>query len=109
MLTCSCSRHLPDYGYDQRIEVLTSQGMFQVDNEPQTAVAAYSSAGVDRHGPKPGMDRYAQTYDNGTRHFLDLLTGRETEPRVLPEDCTLGSRIADACKESLKSGKPVSL
>jgi len=48
-------------------------------------------------------------YDNGTRHFLDLLTGRETEPRVLPEDCTLGSRIADACKESLKSGKPVSL
>jgi len=59
--------------------------------------------------PQQGLDRYKEAYESEVWHFLDLLRKPEEIARVVPEDCLYGAYIADAAKESLKSGKQVEL
>jgi myo-inositol 2-dehydrogenase/D-chiro-inositol 1-dehydrogenase len=97
------------YGYDQRLEVHTSAGQFQVQNQARSVVVESNAKGIITDNPPAGLDRYKEAYEAEVFHFFDLLSKKGVKPRVLPEDCLYGAYIAEAAKESLKTGKVVSL
>ena len=97
------------YGYDQRVEVHTSDGLFAADNVFTTTVSVGNANGFSAANPPAGLQRYAEAYDDETAHFVNLLLGVDKIPRSLPIDCLVSARIAEAATLSLKTGKPVPL
>ena len=97
------------YGYDQRVEIHGSRGMLQLHNHPISSVTFSNSQGIRGDTLKDGMDRYADAYNSGVNHFIDLLTGKSTTPRSQGKDCLYNSLIAEAAMESLKSGKSINM
>lgn len=90
------------YGYDQRIEVHAAAGMVQCGNVPKTQVVEWTAEGIRRDPQESnGILRYMDAYNSEVTHFLNLLLGEETQPRVLPADALFGSYIAEAAKLSL--------
>lgn len=102
----SCSRRAT-YGYDQRIEVLGSQGMVRADNVRTTTVEIADQAGM--HGDKPPhffIERYATAYLAELDHFAEAIqAGRPPSPSG--EDGRRALALADAAVESLKTGRAV--
>jgi len=93
------------YGYDQRLEVHTSDGLLSVDNVPKTMLSRASATGFASDTPTSnGMERYLEAYAAEVHHFVDLLLHHEQVPRVTAEDCLRGAIIAEAAKESLSAG-----
>lgn len=98
------------YGYDQRIEVMGSLGMLQADNIPRTSLVVSTQQGVARDQVSHSFnDRYIDAYKNEVLHFISILKGEVKEPRVVHMDVRTGGIIANAARESAKTGKPVTI
>lgn len=95
------------YGYDQRFEVLGSNGMLQCGNHTPTEVLAWNANGIT--GDKPEaffLQRYAAAYKAEMEHFFDCLqTGKPFRTTVA--DGVAAQKLADAATLSAQSGQPV--
>jgi myo-inositol 2-dehydrogenase/D-chiro-inositol 1-dehydrogenase len=97
------------YGYDQRLEIFGSGGMIQVDNNLHHRNTIYDEKGIHKALPLDFfMDRYAGSYFNEMKVFIDALINDEAMP-VSSEDGLEASRIAVAAKISMEEERPVKL
>ncbi|XP_013412889.1 uncharacterized protein LOC106175433 isoform X2 [Lingula anatina] len=97
------------YGYDQRLEVFGTKGMLVSENQRCTGVQHSCTTGTSlapMHFSFP--QRYADSYVLAMEHFLNVM--EEKEAMEITKESTLTiSKIATACEESYKLGKPVEL
>jgi myo-inositol 2-dehydrogenase/D-chiro-inositol 1-dehydrogenase len=97
------------YGYDQRFEVLGSQGLLQCGNQTPTGVVQSDAKGV--HSDKPEaffLQRYAAAYRLEIEHFFETLQSGGTF-RTTVADGVAAQKLADAATQSCQSGQPVAL
>lgn len=95
------------YGYDQRFELLGSQGLLQCGNHKPTEVVLWDASGV--HADKPEaffLQRYAAAYRLEIEHFFDCLQSGKPF-RTTVEDGVKAQQLADAATLSAQSGQPV--
>ena len=97
------------YGYDQRIEALGSKGMLQAENHKESLVRYLGEEGDIAEKPMHFfLERYMPAFRNELQEFVEtVLEGRE--PAATIEDGVKALELADACLESLKTGKAVKL
>ena len=97
------------YGYDQRIEALGSKGMLQAENHKESLVRYLGEEGDIAEKPMHFfLERYMPAYRNELQEFVEtVLEGRE--PTATIEDGVRALELADACLESLNTGKAVQL
>jgi myo-inositol 2-dehydrogenase/D-chiro-inositol 1-dehydrogenase len=97
------------YGYDQRFEVLGSEGMLQAGNHAPTEVVASTAKAVCRDLPEHFfLERYRAAYANEIRHFFAVLAGRD-KLRTTIDDGVKAQELADAATTSWKEGRIVRL
>ncbi len=97
------------YGYDQRFEVLGSEGMLQAGNHAPTEVVASTAAAVSRDLPEHFfLERYRAAYANEMAHFFAVLAGRD-KLRTTIDDGVKALELADAATTSWKEGRVVRL
>lgn len=97
------------YGYDQRFEVLGSQGLLQCGNQTPTGVVQSDASGV--HSDKPEaffLQRYAAAYRLEIEHFFETLQSGGTF-RTTVADGVAAQKLADAATQSCQSGQAVAL
>jgi myo-inositol 2-dehydrogenase/D-chiro-inositol 1-dehydrogenase len=95
------------YGYDQRFEVLGSDGMLQAGNHAPTEVVASSAKSVSRDLPERFfLERYRAAYAAEIAHFLQVLAGKEVL-RTTIDDGVKALELADAATTSWKEGRIV--
>lgn len=95
------------YGYDQRIEAFGAKGALFAGNPTPTAITSLNDKGAGADKPFHFfLERYAAAYQAELQHFLDVIDGK-AQPMVTGEDGKKALALADACNESLKSGKLV--
>ncbi len=95
------------YGYDQRFEVLGSQGMLQAGNHAPTEVVASSAKAVSRDLPEHFfLERYRAAYANEMSHFFAVLAGRE-KLRTTIDDGLKALELAEAATTSWREGRIV--
>ncbi|MEM1025125.1 MAG: inositol 2-dehydrogenase [Myxococcota bacterium] len=98
------------YGYDQRLEVLGARGMLRAENVQPHTVSAWSEAGI--HHDKPPhffVERYAEAYRAEVDHFVRAVQDGQQPLLTGPHDGLQALVLADACLESLQTGRPVRL
>lgn len=95
------------YGYDQRFEVLGSQGLLQCGNHAPTAVQQWNAHGIQADKPEAFfLQRYAAAYRLEMEHFFACLqSGAPFKTTV--QDGVLAQQLADAATESARSGQAV--
>lgn len=104
----NCSRRAA-YGYDQRVEILGSDGLLQASNMLENTVIKSTDAGVT--GAKPTyffLERYMPAYIAEWDAFVRLVTEGSPNPISLP-DGIAALAMAEAATLSLKRGQPVTL
>ncbi len=97
------------YGYDQRVELLGSEGLLQVQNMLENTVVKSTTAGVS--GAKPTyffLERYMPAYAAEWAAFVDAINSGGALPVTL-DDGVAALAMAEAATQSAKSGKPVRL
>lgn len=96
------------YGYDQRFEVLGSQGLLQCGNHAPTEVRQWDADGIRQDKPEAFfLQRYAAAYRLEITDFFECLqSGKPFRTSI--EDGVAAQRLSDAATESCKSGQPVS-
>ena len=95
------------YGYDQRFELLGSDGMLQCGNQTPSQVLQWDARGVRADKPEPFfLQRYAAAYRLEIEHFFDCLqSGQPFKTTV--EDGVKAQQLADAATLSAQSGQLV--
>lgn len=97
------------YGYDQRFEVLGSEGMLQAGNVRPTEVVAYSARSVSTDLPEPFfLERYRSAYAAEIAHFFEAVA-RGTPVRTSIADGVKALELAEAATQSWREGRPVRL
>lgn len=97
------------YGYDQRIEAFGSKGSAESSNETETRVKFSSSDNVSEDQPLHFfLERYNHAYIDEVQQFFTAIQTNTTVPCSF-EDGIMAQRIAAAAKESLMTGKPVTV
>ena len=97
------------YGYDQRIEVLGSEGALHAGNVVETTLVFHGAEGVVSDKPLPFfLQRYAEAYRRELDHFITAVAGG-TVPAVTGADGIRALALADAAEESARTGRPVAL
>ncbi|GHC59941.1 inositol 2-dehydrogenase [Neogemmobacter tilapiae] len=97
------------YGYDQRVELLGSEGLLQAQNMLENTVVKSTTAGVT--GAKPTyffLERYMPAYALEWAGFVAALAEGKPLPVTL-DDGVAALAMAEAATQSLKSGAPVAL
>ena len=97
------------YGYDQRVELLGSEGLLQAENMLENTVRKSTVAGVS--GAKPTyffLERYMPAYAAEWDAFVKSVTSGQTPPVTL-EDGVAALAVAEAATQSAKSGLTVAL
>ena len=97
------------YGYDQRVELLGSEGLLQAHNTLENTVVKSTSAGVI--GAKPTyffLERYMPAYAAEWAAFVAAVTEKNAMPVTL-DDGVAALAMAEAATRSAKTGAPVSL
>lgn len=97
------------YGYDQRVEVLGSEGMLQGENVLENTIVKANAHGVT--GAKPVhffLERYMQSYRTEWDAFVRALSEGGPLPTTL-EDGIMSLAMAEAATRSAQSGQPVNL
>ena len=97
------------YGYDQRFEVLGSQGLLQCGNHRPTEVVQADATSVRADKPEHFfLQRYREAYRLELAHFFDCLqSGKPFRTSIT--DGVEAQKLADAAAQSLASGRVVSL
>ncbi|SEM91709.1 myo-inositol 2-dehydrogenase [Loktanella fryxellensis] len=97
------------FGYDQRLELLGSEGLLSVGNQLESTVVKSTAGGVT--GAKPQLfflERYMKAYQTEWAAFLDaVLDG--TPPPATVQDGVNALALAEAANISLREGRPVRL
>jgi myo-inositol 2-dehydrogenase/D-chiro-inositol 1-dehydrogenase len=97
------------YGYDQRLELLGSQGLLQAGNMLESTVVKSTTAGVT--GARPTfffLERYMPAYQAEWTAFVDALTGGTGFPVTL-QDGINALALAEAATQSNRTGRPVEI
>jgi myo-inositol 2-dehydrogenase/D-chiro-inositol 1-dehydrogenase len=95
------------YGYDQRFEVLGSQGMLQAANHRPTEVTLWSSGAVTADKPEYFfLERYRAAYAAEMAHFFEVVAGRAT-PRTSIDDGVKALALAEAATTSWREKRIV--
>ncbi|HSG02550.1 MAG TPA: inositol 2-dehydrogenase [Marinobacterium sp.] len=97
------------YGYDQRVELLGSNGLLQAHNMLENTVVKSTVDGVT--GAKPTyffLERYMPAYSNEWDAFIAAVSAKSAMPVSL-HDGVLALTIAEAATRSARSGQPVAL
>lgn len=95
------------YGYDQRIEVLGSEGMVQAMNRQPTTVVLSTERGILTDPYCFSFpQRYDQTYAIELDHFVDVML-EKVIPKLSHDDARKVAIIANAAEESARSGQKV--
>lgn len=97
------------YGYDQRVEMLGSEGLLQAQNVLENTVIKSTADGVV--GAKPTyffLERYMTAYKAEWAAFVDAITAGQAVPVTL-EDGVAALAMAEAATQSAGSGRPVQL
>ncbi len=96
------------YGYDQRVEILGSQGCVMVGNQPLTPAVLSTEDGflVDKL-QNFFMERYREAYIEEIKSFVDCIVN-DKETLVTGNDGLQPVLIGLAAKRSLAEGRPVS-
>ena len=97
------------YGYDQRVELLGSEGLLQAQNMLENTVVKSTKQGVT--GAKPTyffLERYMPAYAAEWAAFVEAVDSGKPVPVTL-DDGVAALAIAEAATLSLKTGAPVSL
>lgn len=97
------------YGYDQRVELLGSEGLLQAQNMLENTVVKSTTAGVT--GAKPTyffLERYMPAYAAEWAAFVTAVTTNSALPVTLA-DGVAALAMAEAATLSAKSGAPVKL
>ena len=97
------------YGYDQRVELLGSDGALHVGNVVESTVSFLGGNGIVEDKPLPFfLQRYAEAYRRELDHFITAVASG-TVPSVGGADGIRGLALADAALESHRTGGPVHL
>ncbi|QRM44649.1 inositol 2-dehydrogenase [Rhizobium sp. BG4] len=97
------------YGYDQRLELLGSEGLLQAQNMLENTVVKSTTQGVI--GAKPTyffLERYMPAYAAEWAAFVEAVNGGGSLPVTL-DDGVAALAMAEAATISVKTGAPVSL
>ncbi|MGB0570374.1 MAG: inositol 2-dehydrogenase [Paracoccaceae bacterium] len=97
------------YGYDQRVELLGSEGLLQAQNMLENTVVKSTTNGVT--GAKPTyffLERYMPAYAAEWSAFVDALTNGADIPVTLSDGID-ALAMAEAATQSAKTGMPVKL
>lgn len=97
------------YGYDQRLELLGSEGLLQAQNMLENTVVKSTTAGVT--GAKPTyffLERYMPAYAAEWAAFVTAVTTGESLPVTL-DDGVAALAMAEAATLSAQTGHPVQL
>jgi myo-inositol 2-dehydrogenase/D-chiro-inositol 1-dehydrogenase len=97
------------YGYDQRVELLGSEGMLQAQNMLENTLVKSTTEGVT--GAKPTyffLERYMPAYAAEWNAFVDAITEGAALPVTL-DDGVAALAMAEAATRSARSGAPVKL
>jgi len=97
------------YGYDQRIELLGSEGMLQAQNVLENTLVRSTSAGIT--GAKPTyffLERYMPAYIEEISAFVSAINSGTSLPVTLSEGVD-ALAMAEAATKSLAVGTPVNL
>jgi myo-inositol 2-dehydrogenase/D-chiro-inositol 1-dehydrogenase len=97
------------YGYDQRVEILGSEGCATAFNKTPDQVAISDNQGI--HTEKPlyfFLERYSESYIQEMREFIDAVKNDKTPP-VGGTDARISVLIAMAAKKSLEEHRPVEI
>ncbi len=97
------------YGYDQRVELLGSDGLLSADNILENTVSKSTVAGVTAAKPEFFfLERYMRAYAIEWQAFLDAVSGGTPMPVSL-EDGIAALALAEAATESASTGQPVEI
>jgi myo-inositol 2-dehydrogenase/D-chiro-inositol 1-dehydrogenase len=97
------------FGYDQRVEILGSDGMLQAQNMLENTVVRSTKAGVT--GARPMfffLERYMPAYRIEWAAFVATVTEGAPVPVTL-DDGVLALAMAEAATLSARTGRPVTL
>ena len=97
------------YGYDQRVEMLGSEGLLQAQNMLENTVIKSTTAGVT--GAKPTyffLERYMPAYAAEWAAFVNAVNSGSALPVTLADGVS-ALAMAEAATLSAKSGKPVAM
>lgn len=97
------------YGYDQRVELLGSEGLLQAQNMLENTVVKSTVDGVT--GAKPTyffLERYMPAYEAEWSAFVDAVTTNAPFPVTL-DDGVSALAMAEAAARSLETGQPTKL
>jgi myo-inositol 2-dehydrogenase/D-chiro-inositol 1-dehydrogenase len=93
------------YGYDQRIEVLGSDGMLRAANRTPTSVELSNGQAVSTDKPLYFfLERYADSYAAEMDHFISCIESGGT-PEVGADDGRKAMILCEAALASAKSGR----
>lgn len=97
------------YGYDQRVELLGSEGLLQAENMLENTVVKSTNNGVT--GAKPTyffLERYMPAYQAEWSAFVEAIQAGSAMPVTL-DDGVAALAMAEAATRSKESGQPVKL
>ncbi|MFY0616145.1 inositol 2-dehydrogenase [Shimia sp.] len=95
------------YGYDQRVELLGSEGLLQAQNMLENTVVKSTANGVT--GAKPTyffLERYMPAYEAEWSDFVEAIESEGPMPVSL-EDGISALAMAEAATRSAQTGRPV--
>lgn len=97
------------YGYDQRVEVLGSDGLLQAQNVLENTVVKSTTAGVSSAKPTYFfLERYMPAYKAEWTAFVEAVQGKSDMPVNL-HDGVAALAMAEAATRSAQTGQPVVL
>ncbi len=97
------------FGYDQRLELLGSDGLLSVENQLENTVKKSTTSGVNSAKPQLFfLERYMRAYETEWAAFLDALTDGTAMPATL-QDGVNALALAEAANLSSKEGRTVTL
>ena len=97
------------YGYDQRIEILGSEGLLQAENIVENSVVKSTSAGVLSAKPKYFfLERYTAAFKAEWDAFVKSIQDHKPVPVTL-EDGIAALAMAEAATQSQNTGKSIQL
>ncbi|OWF40492.1 uncharacterized protein LOC110463740 [Mizuhopecten yessoensis] len=97
------------YGYDQRFEVLGSDGMTVVTNPKITNIENWTKDSIHTSPIwQNGLTRYTEGYREEVRHFLDVVEGK-CECTVKGDEVLLVHLLAECAARSMREGRVIEI
>lgn len=97
------------YGYDQRVEVLTEQGMLSVLNRTENQCQILDEKGSHSSVPLHFfLERYLQSFQKIAQSFVDSILN-DTPTEITATDGLIALKMGMAAKKSIAENRPVRL